>query len=201
LKPIASYPALIGSDENESNLSAFLRNLRNASMFRAARKEFAAVPQGEAVQGGGRRGGGVSKKGGRHRFAPAAAPLRRSHREFPRRRARRRRSLALGRLALGRPRATPRPGKCFLPRQKNTAFCKGNFLPIQGVDPMSNQLEDSMSIEGKIKEAAGYVKEELHENGDSPEAKRKAQEGRDLRNEGRIEDGKAPKLGTPGTED
>lgn len=57
-----------------------------------------------------------------------------------------------------------------------------------------------MSIEGKIKEAAGYVKEELHENGDSPQAKRKAQEGRDLRNEGRIEDGKAPKLGTPGTE-
>lgn len=107
---------------------------------------------------------------------------------------------AVGPLALGRPRATPAPGKCFLPQQKYTAFCKGNFLLIQGVDPMSNQLEDSMSIEGKIKEAAGYVKEELHENGDSPEAKRKAQEGRDLRNEGRIEDGKAPKLGTPGTE-
>jgi hypothetical protein len=97
-------------------------------------------------------------------------------------------------LALGRPRATPRPGKCFLPRQKYTAFCQGNFLQIQGVDPMSNQLEDSMSIEGKIKEAAGYVKEELHENGDSPEARRKAQEGR-------IEDGRAPKLGMPGTED
>ena len=58
-----------------------------------------------------------------------------------------------------------------------------------------------MSIEGKAKEAAGYLKEELNEHGDSPEAKRKAQEGRDLRNEGRVEDGKAPKPGTPGTED
>lgn len=50
-----------------------------------------------------------------------------------------------------------------------------------------------MSIEGKVKEAAGYVKEEIFEHGDSPEAKRKAQEGRDLRNEGKIEDGEAPK--------
>lgn len=57
-----------------------------------------------------------------------------------------------------------------------------------------------MSIEGKAKEAAGYVKEELYEHGDSPEAKRKAQEGRDLRNEGRIEDGKAPKTTKPGTD-
>lgn len=56
-----------------------------------------------------------------------------------------------------------------------------------------------MSIEGKIKEAAGYAKEEIFEDGDSPEARRKAQEGRDLRNEGRVEDGKAPKPGTPGT--
>mgnify|MGYP003382320335 CR=1 FL=1 len=56
-----------------------------------------------------------------------------------------------------------------------------------------------MSIEGKAKEAAGYVKEELNENGDSAEAKRKAQEGRDLRNEGRAEDGKPPKTGVPGT--
>jgi hypothetical protein len=52
-------------------------------------------------------------------------------------------------------------------------------------------MEMIMSIEGKAKEAAGYIKEELNENGDSLEAKRKAQEGRDLRNEGRIEDGKA----------
>lgn len=56
-----------------------------------------------------------------------------------------------------------------------------------------------MSIEGKAKEAAGYVKEELNEKGDSAEAKRKAQEGRDLRNEGRAEDGKPPITGAPGT--
>lgn len=62
-------------------------------------------------------------------------------------------------------------------------------------------MEMIMSVKGQIKEAAGYVKEEAFENGDSPEAKRKAQEGRDLRNEGRIEDGKPPKTGTPGTED
>ena len=58
-----------------------------------------------------------------------------------------------------------------------------------------------MSIKGEIKEAAGYVKEEAHEHGKSPESAKKAQEGRDLRNEGRIEDGKAPKTGTPGTGD
>ena len=57
-----------------------------------------------------------------------------------------------------------------------------------------------MSIEGKAKEAAGYVKEELNEHGKSPEAQKKAQEGRDLRNEGRVEDGKAPKTSKPGTE-
>lgn len=57
-----------------------------------------------------------------------------------------------------------------------------------------------MSVKGKIKEAAGYAKEEAYENGDSPESQRKAQEGRDLRNEGRIEDGKAPKTGKPGTD-
>jgi uncharacterized protein YjbJ (UPF0337 family) len=50
-----------------------------------------------------------------------------------------------------------------------------------------------MSIEGKAKEAAGYVKEELNEHGKTPEERNKAQEGRDLRNEGRVEDGKAPK--------
>jgi hypothetical protein len=57
-----------------------------------------------------------------------------------------------------------------------------------------------MSIEGKAKEAAGYIKEELNEHGKSPEAQRKAQEGRDLRNEGRIEDGKPPKTNEPGTD-
>jgi hypothetical protein len=56
-----------------------------------------------------------------------------------------------------------------------------------------------MSIKGEIKEAAGFVKEELNEHGTSPQAKERAQEGRDLRNEGRIEDGKAPKTTEPGT--
>ena len=56
-----------------------------------------------------------------------------------------------------------------------------------------------MSIEGKAKEAAGFVKEELNEYGKSPEARERAQEGRDLRNEGRVEDGKAPKTTEPGT--
>ncbi len=56
-----------------------------------------------------------------------------------------------------------------------------------------------MSVEGKIKEAAGYVKEEAYEHGKSPESKQKAQEGRELRNEGRAEDGKAPKTTGVGT--
>lgn len=56
-----------------------------------------------------------------------------------------------------------------------------------------------MSVEGKVKEAAGYVKEEAFEHGKSAKSQKKAQEGRDLRNEGRIEDGKAPKTTTPGT--
>jgi hypothetical protein len=56
-----------------------------------------------------------------------------------------------------------------------------------------------MSVKGEIKEGAGYIKEEMNEHGKSPESKRKAQEGRDLRNEGRIEDGKAPKTSPPGS--
>jgi hypothetical protein len=56
-----------------------------------------------------------------------------------------------------------------------------------------------MSVEGKAKEAAGYVKEELYEHGKSPESQKKAKEGRDLRNEGRVEDGKPPKTSKPGT--
>lgn len=55
-----------------------------------------------------------------------------------------------------------------------------------------------MSVKGKIKEAAGFVKEELYEHGDSVESRKKAQEGRNLRNEGRIEDNKAPKTTKPG---
>lgn len=56
-----------------------------------------------------------------------------------------------------------------------------------------------MSVKGAVKEAAGFVKEELYEHGDSLDSKQKAQEGRNLRNEGRIEDGKLPKLTKPGT--
>ena len=50
-----------------------------------------------------------------------------------------------------------------------------------------------MSVKGQVKEAAGFVKEEMNEHDTSPEGQKKAQEGRDLRNDGRIEDGKAPK--------
>jgi hypothetical protein len=56
-----------------------------------------------------------------------------------------------------------------------------------------------MSVKGHIKEVAGAAKEEAFEHGKSPESQRKAQEGRDLRNEGRIEDGKAPKTSKPGS--
>ena len=57
-----------------------------------------------------------------------------------------------------------------------------------------------MSVKGEVKEGAGYIKEEIYEHGKSGESQRKAQEGRDLRNEGRIEDGKAPKTTKPGTD-
>jgi len=56
-----------------------------------------------------------------------------------------------------------------------------------------------MSVKGEIKEAAGYVKEEAFEHGKSAKSQQKAQEGRNLRNEGRIEDGKPPKTTKPGT--
>jgi hypothetical protein len=45
----------------------------------------------------------------------------------------------------------------------------------------------------------GFVKEEMNEHGKSLDSQREAQEGRDLRNEGRGEDGKAPKTTKPGT--
>jgi len=51
-----------------------------------------------------------------------------------------------------------------------------------------------MSIECELKEATGFVKEELNEH-----SKAKAQGGRDLRNEGRVEDGKAPMTTPPGS--
>jgi hypothetical protein len=56
-----------------------------------------------------------------------------------------------------------------------------------------------MSVKGHMKEAAGFVKEEVNEHGTSPESQKKAQEGRNLRNEGRMQDGKAPKTTKPGT--
>jgi hypothetical protein len=56
-----------------------------------------------------------------------------------------------------------------------------------------------MSIKGHIKEAAGTIKEEMNEHGKSAASQAKAQEGRNLRNEGRVEDGKAPKTTQPGT--
>ena len=56
-----------------------------------------------------------------------------------------------------------------------------------------------MSIKGNAKEAAGFVKEELYEHGKSESSKKMAAEGRATRNEGRIEDGKAPKITEPGT--
>ena len=55
------------------------------------------------------------------------------------------------------------------------------------------------SITGKAKELTGFIEEDLYEHGETPESKRKAQEGRNLRNEGRMEQGKAPKLTPPGT--
>jgi hypothetical protein len=60
-------------------------------------------------------------------------------------------------------------------------------------------LEIEMSVKGHIKEAAGHAKEEMNEHGKSAKSQAKAQEGRNLRNEGRIEDGKAPKTGKPGS--
>lgn len=54
-------------------------------------------------------------------------------------------------------------------------------------------------MKGQIKEAAGYVKEEAFEHSKSLKGQQKAQEGRDLRNQGRIEDGKAPLTDKPGT--
>jgi hypothetical protein len=39
----------------------------------------------------------------------------------------------------------------------------------------------------------------MDEHGKSADRKRKAEEGRDLRNEGRVEDGKAPKTTPPGS--
>lgn len=75
----------------------------------------------------------------------------------------------------------------------------GNDFRAGGLVQYPPSKEANMSVEGKIKEAAGFVKEEAFEHDKSPEGKKKAQEGRDLRNEGRVEDGKAPKTTKPGT--
>jgi len=53
-----------------------------------------------------------------------------------------------------------------------------------------------MSVKGQIKEGAGYIEEET---GEMLKNKKMAHKGRDLRNEGRVEDRKAPKLTEPGT--
>jgi hypothetical protein len=57
-----------------------------------------------------------------------------------------------------------------------------------------------MSVKGHIKEAAGFAKEETYEHGKSAKSQIKAQEGRNLRNEGRVEDGKPVKTSKPGTQ-
>jgi hypothetical protein len=70
---------------------------------------------------------------------------------------------------------------------------------VIGLLSVIQNWSEQMSVKGQIKEAAGYVKEEAYEHGKDPESKKKAQEGRDLRNEGRVEDGKEPKTTKPGT--
>ena len=70
---------------------------------------------------------------------------------------------------------------------------------MSGIIVIPKERTTHMSVKGEIKEGAGFVKEELNEHGKSPDSKAKAQEGRDLRNEGRAEDGKAPKTTPPGT--
>jgi len=74
-----------------------------------------------------------------------------------------------------------------------------HIASVSSSDCFQSSKESIMSIEGKIKEAAGYVKEEAFEHGTSAESQAKAKEGRDLRNEGRMEDGKAPKTTEPGS--
>ncbi|MDC7676702.1 hypothetical protein [Asticcacaulis machinosus] len=54
-----------------------------------------------------------------------------------------------------------------------------------------------MSIKGKIKETAGAAEEEL---GEAIHNEKMANDGRRLRNEGRLEDGKLPKVTKVGSE-
>jgi len=53
-----------------------------------------------------------------------------------------------------------------------------------------------MTIKGKGKETAGFIEEET---GEMLNNKKMAEKGRALRNEGRLENGKAPKLTPPGS--
>ena len=53
-----------------------------------------------------------------------------------------------------------------------------------------------MSVKGQIKETTGYLEEEA---GEMLKKKKMANKGRALRNEGRIEDGKMPKVTPPGS--
>jgi uncharacterized protein YjbJ (UPF0337 family) len=53
-----------------------------------------------------------------------------------------------------------------------------------------------MTIKGSAKEAAGFIKEET---GEKLKDRKMAQEGRNLRNEGRLENGKPAKTTTPGS--
>jgi hypothetical protein len=82
---------------------------------------------------------------------------------------------------------------------KRSKLALGAFLFRTRMTVTNSERETDMSVKGEIKEGAGFVKEEMNEHGKSPESQRKAQEGRDLRNEGRVEDGKAPKTTKPGT--
>ncbi|WP_237892171.1 MULTISPECIES: hypothetical protein [Bradyrhizobium] len=85
----------------------------------------------------------------------------------------------------------------FLAFLCQTDVQRRNVRLASALPPISK--EDVMSVEGKIKEGAGYIKEEMNEHDKDPKSQRKAQEGRDLRNEGRMEDGKPPKTTKPGT--
>jgi hypothetical protein len=84
-------------------------------------------------------------------------------------------------------------------RHKGSKIAPGELSARHGSPLRINREEAEMSVKGEIKEGVGFVKEEMNEHGKSPESKQNAQEGRDLRNEGRVEDGKAPKTTKPGT--
>ena len=61
---------------------------------------------------------------------------------------------------------------------------------------VTNVMVKKMTIKGSVKEAAGFIKEEA---GEKLKNNKMAQEGRNLRNKGRIENGEAPKTTKPGS--